>query len=53
MVAFWTVMLQRQIGHVLRTALVKPAMNSAANTHASTRNTQPTADSTVQELVSN
>jgi hypothetical protein len=25
----------------LRTALVKPAMNSAANTHASTRKTQP------------
>ena len=28
---------------VLRTALVKPAMNSAANTHASSRSTQPTA----------
>src|SRR4029077_3992399 len=32
---------QRHIHHVLRTALVKPAMNSAANTHASSRKTQP------------
>jgi ABC-type anion transport system duplicated permease subunit len=31
------------IDQVLRTALVKPAMNSAANTHASTRKTQLTA----------
>src|SRR5215467_8593704 len=32
---------QRQvIGHVLRTALVKPAMNSAAKTQARTRKTQ-------------
>jgi hypothetical protein len=35
--------LQRHVGHVLRTALVKPAMNRPANTHAKTRNTQPTA----------
>ena len=33
--------------HVLRTALVKPAMNSAANTHAKTRKTQPTTVSQV------
>jgi hypothetical protein len=35
--------LQRRIDHVLRTALVKPAMNNAANVHASSRNTQPAA----------
>src|SRR5690242_12541921 len=38
-------LLQRHIDHVLRTALVKPAMNKAANAQASSRNTQPTADS--------
>ena len=32
----------RHLGHVLRTALVKPAKNNAANAHASTRKIQPT-----------
>jgi len=31
------------MNHVLRTALVKPAMNSAANTQARTRKIQPRA----------
>jgi hypothetical protein len=35
--------LQRRAGQVLRTALVKPAMNSAANAHARRRKTQPMA----------
>jgi hypothetical protein len=32
-----------RVAQVLRTALVNPAMNSAANAHASSRKTQPTA----------
>jgi hypothetical protein len=42
-VAMRSLTLQWRADHVLRTALVKPAMNSAANTHASSRNTQPPA----------
>ena len=34
---------QRHMDQVLRTALVKPAMNKAANTYASSRRTQPAA----------
>jgi hypothetical protein len=36
----WTI-LQRHVDHVLRTALVKPAMNSAANTYAGSRLATP------------